>query len=573
MERDAAKKKRRHIGLRFKFIVGIILFAFLIGFVIVALGANIYSLSIQSRYTDMAYKIADTAIGFTSDEEIARYADAAERSVNGEIGQEELDKIADEARYKEIKAEINNLRSSMNANDVFLCVVDYDILTHYDAELDAKDEWLPLCYIMDCYYEEEYDFPLGGRSPILTDYIDILVEACETGAHPEAFIVSDTENFGNITTAVQPVVQDGKTIAFCFVEIPMSTLRTDLNNFIRSLSVAAGIATLLLLSVAVLIIIKSMIQPIVTISNEAESFTKNNRVISDKLDKIKTKDEIQNLSEKFLEMEVGINEYIDNLQIVTAEKERIGAELNVAAQIQSDMLPNVAKEFKDNERFDIFASMTPAKEVGGDFYDAFMVDKDHIAMVMADVSGKGVPAALFMVIAKTLIKNRALLGGTPAEVLKYVNEQLCEGNEAELFVTVWLAILDLKTGKGIAANAGHEHPAIMRKDGKFELVIYRHSPAVATLEGLRFREHEFELYPGDKLFVYTDGVPEATNADNKLFGAERMVEALNKSCDRDVSAVLSQVKTDIDSFVGDAPQFDDITMLGFEYYGDKTDEG
>lgn len=573
MERKVEEKKKRHIGLRFKFSVGMILFSLLIALVIVALGANIYSQSIQTRYTDMAYKIADTAIGFTTEEEIARYADAAEKFMNGTIGQEELDKIADETRYKETKAAINNLRKSMNANDVFLCVVDYDTLTHYDAELDAKDEWLPLCYIMDCYYEEEYDFPFGGQSPILTDYIDILIESCDTGKHPETFIVSDTENFGNITTAVQPVVQNGKTIAFCFVEIPMSTLQTDLNNFIRSLSVAAGIATLLLLFIAILIIIKSMIQPIVTISNEAETFTKNNRVISDKLGKIKTKDEIQRLSEKFLEMEIGINEYIENLKIITAEKERIGAELSVATKIQADMLPDVAKEFEDSKSFDIFASMTPAKEVGGDFYDAFMIDKDHIAMVMADVSGKGVPAALFMVIAKTLIKHRAQQGGTPAEVLKYVNEQLCKGNEAELFVTVWLAILDLRTGKGIAANAGHEHPAIKRKDGQFELIIYRHSPAVATLEGIRFREHEFELHPGDKLFVYTDGVPEATNADNELFGAERMVEALNKSADCAVGDILSEVKAEIDRFVGEAPQFDDITMLGFEYYGDITDKG
>lgn len=147
---------------------------------------------------------------------------------------------------------------------------------------------------------------------------------------------------------------------------------------------------------------------------------------------------------------------------------------------------------------------------------------------MADVSGKGVPAALFMVIAKTLIKNRAQMGGKPAEVLQFVNEQLCEGNDAELFVTVWFAILEISTGKGIAANAGHEHPAIRRAGGEFELVIYRHSPAVATMKGMRFREYEFELHPGDNLFVYTDGVPEATDAHNELFGTERMLEALNE---------------------------------------------
>ena len=167
--------------------------------------------------------------------------------------------------------------------------------------------------------------------------------------------------------------------------------------------------------------------------------------------------------------------------------------------------------------------MTPAKEVGGDFYDFFLIDDDHLALVMADVSGKGVPAALFMVIAKTLIKNHAQMGEySPAKILAQANEALCEGNEAELFVTVWLAILEISTGRGLAANAGHEHPILRRTGGSYELIEYRHSPAVATMEGIRFREHAFELHPHDTLFVYTDGVAEATNAENKLYGTERL---------------------------------------------------
>ncbi|MBR4896341.1 MAG: serine/threonine-protein phosphatase, partial [Clostridia bacterium] len=217
--------------------------------------------------------------------------------------------------------------------------------------------------------------------------------------------------------------------------------------------------------------------------------------------------------------------------------------------------------------FDIYATMTPAKEVGGDFYDFFLIDHDHLGLVMADVSGKGVPAALFMVIAKTLIKNRAQMGGGPAEVLQYVNEQLCEGNEAELFVTVWFAIMDLQTGKGLAANAGHEHPALRRADGTYELVVYRHSPAVAALEGMRFREHEFELHPGDSLFVYTDGVTEATNMGNELFGTGRMLDELNQDPDAAPEMLLRNMRQAIDAFVGDAPQFDDITMLGLHYTG------
>lgn len=253
--------------------------------------------------------------------------------------------------------------------------------------------------------------------------------------------------------------------------------------------------------------------------------------------------------------------------MVTAEKERIGAELNVAAQIQADMLPGIFPPFPNRKEFDIYAAMTPAKEVGGDFYDFFLVDEDHLALVMADVSGKGVPAALFMVIAKTLIKNRVQMGDTPAQALANVNEQLCEGNEAELFVTVWLAVIELSTGKGTAANAGHEHPALGRAGGGFDLVVYRHSPAVAVMEGIPFREHQFVLEPGDSLYVYTDGVPEAANGQEEFFGTERMLKALNRHPQASPKELLYMVKEEIDVFVGDAPQFDDITMLGLHYFG------
>jgi sigma-B regulation protein RsbU (phosphoserine phosphatase) len=262
-----------------------------------------------------------------------------------------------------------------------------------------------------------------------------------------------------------------------------------------------------------------------------------------------------------------LDEYIRNLAAVTKEKERIGAELNVATQIQADMLPRIFPAFPDRNEFDLYATMDPAKEVGGDFYDFFLVDDDHIALVMADVSGKGVPAALFMVIAKTLIKNRTLMGGGPSEILADVNSQLCEGNEAELFVTVWLAIIEISTGKGLAANAGHEHPALRHSGGEFELVEYRHSPAVATIDGIRFRQHDFQLNPGDSLYVYTDGVAEATDIHNELYGSERMIRALNKTPEATPEELLKIVREDIDAFVGEAPQFDDITMLNFVYKG------
>jgi len=316
---------------------------------------------------------------------------------------------------------------------------------------------------------------------------------------------------------------------------------------------------------------ESVTRPIIALGNDAKVISEGNlehRAVAE------TNDEIGDLALNFNKMAEELKEYIENLTRVTAEKERIGAELNVATQIQADMLPRIYPAFPQFTEFDIYATMDPAKEVGGDFYDFFLVDENHLGLVMADVSGKGVPAALFMVIAKTLIKNRAQMGGTPSEILGFVNEQLCDGNEAQLFVTVWFAILDIHTGKGIAANAGHEHPVLKRADGKYELVVYRHSPAVATMEGLKFREHEFELHPGDTLFVYTDGVPEATNADNVLFGTDRMLESLNREPDADLKTLLKNLREDIDGFMQDAPQFDDITMLGLTYSGttEKKDE-
>lgn len=252
----------------------------------------------------------------------------------------------------------------------------------------------------------------------------------------------------------------------------------------------------------------------------------------------------------------------------TEKTERLATELNLASDIQTNALPNIFPVFPERDEISLYASMTPAKEVGGDFYDFFFIDDDHLVMVMADVSGKGIPAALFMMVARTLIKNRAMMGGTPSEILNDVNNQLCEGNVAELFVTVWMGILDIKTGKGLAANAGHEHPVL--SDGKeYRLIVYKHSPAVATMEGMIFKEHEFELKPGDSIFIYTDGVAEATNKDNELFGTDRMLDALNKDPDADPEQVLDNVRDGIDEFVQGAEQFDDITMMSLKYLGPK----
>ena len=278
-------------------------------------------------------------------------------------------------------------------------------------------------------------------------------------------------------------------------------------------------------------------------------------------DTYRTKDEIEVLAESFATLSKRTLEYISQITKITAEKERIGAELELATRIQADMLPNIFPAFPEREEFDIYATMTPAKEVGGDFYDFFMIDDDHLGMVMADVSGKGVPAALFMMMSKILVNNFAMMGGSPAKVLEQVNAQICLNNKEEMFVTVWFGVLELSTGKVKAANAGHEYPILKKANGEFELLKDKHGFVIGGMEGVRYKEYEFQLEKGGTLFLYTDGVAEATNAKNELFGTERMLEALNADPQADPQTLLANMKNAVDAFVGDAPQFDDLTML------------
>lgn len=260
-------------------------------------------------------------------------------------------------------------------------------------------------------------------------------------------------------------------------------------------------------------------------------------------------------------MEEDIENYIENLTKVTAEKERIGAELNVATQIQASMLPCIFPAFPENEEFDVYATMQPAKEVGGDFYDFFKVDESHLAVVIADVSGKGVPAALFMVIAKTLIKNHTQNGESAKDVFTNTNAQLCENNEAGLSVTAWMEILDIFSGEFIYVNAGHNPPLLRKAEGEFEYLKMRPGFVLAGMEEIRYCQAEMTLEEGDMLYLYTDGVTEATDIHEELYGEERLLNRLNKDKDLPLKDILCGIKNDIDTFVKGAPQFDDITML------------
>ncbi len=296
-------------------------------------------------------------------------------------------------------------------------------------------------------------------------------------------------------------------------------------------------------------------------------------------DVLLTGDEIEVLARAFANMSEKMRGYVSEIVQITSEKQRLDTELSVAADIQLNMLPTRFPAFPDRGEFDLYAVMDPAKEIGGDFYDFFLIDDDHLALVIADVSGKGVPAALFMVISKTLIKNVTLSGkySSPADILYDVNDRLCEGNEDDMFVTAWLGILTISAGELVSACAGHEYPVFYRNGRGFVLEEDPHGIAMGALEGSRYRNAVWHMNPGDMLFLYTDGVPEANNDKKELFGRQRMMDALAESlkiteensdpAHRDLQLFLRALREQIDDFAGEASQFDDLTMMCVEYKG------
>ena len=316
---------------------------------------------------------------------------------------------------------------------------------------------------------------------------------------------------------------------------------------------------------------KNITVPVEAVSEIAKSYIgeegekEDSQAIAAKCEVLaKNKSETGVLAEAFRTMILDLDTYIDNLMRVTAEKERIGAELDVATKIQANMLPSIFPPFPDHREFDLYATMQPAKEVGGDFYDFFLIDDNTLAVVMADVSGKGVPAALFMVIAKTLIKNNAQSGKTPKEVFETVNNLLCEGNDAGMFVTTFMGYLDIPSGKFNFVNAGHNFPLIKKSGGEY--VFLETSPALflAGMEGMTYIENELSLEPGDVLFLYTDGVTEAMNLQLEEFSDPRLLETANRYKDCLVKELLVNLKKEVVLFANGAEQADDITMLAFE---------
>lgn len=452
---------------------------------------------------------------------------------------------------------LNQLKKDGDITFLSLAVPDEDSVTFYvDASVPemGDDPATQMPYGTDVLYTD------AAASPEDLENYHITWERYAQNQGLTEPLVTDNDYGYNYTAAWPILDENGQAIAEIQYILDMGEVRAFLDSFLYTMLDISLTIIAVAIVCYILFVRFTVTQPIGVLANQMERITEAGEFKNQHVE-LHTGDEIETMGESFNYMLDELENYIDNLSKITAEKERIGAELSVATQIQANMLPCIFPAFPGRDEFDIYATMHPAKEVGGDFYDFFLVDNNHLALVIADVSGKGVPAALFMVIAKTLIKNEALTGKAPQEVLAAVNNQLCENNEAEMFVTAWLGIYEISTGRLTAANAGHEYPAVKHSDGSFELYKDRHGFVLAGMEGSRYHPYEMQLRPGDTLFVYTDGVAEATDASNTLYGTDRMLTALNSCGATQPEALLNGVKEDIDHFVSDAPQFDDITML------------
>ena len=370
------------------------------------------------------------------------------------------------------------------------------------------------------------------------------------------------------TTSVYPVEDaDSGVVAIVGVVKNMDLLTSAKNSYICQIILIEALIAILSGVVWVVYMRRRIVVPVQQLSEAALNMVEHLEDGNSPELVVKHDDELRELADSFATMYREVGAYIAKLETVTAEKERIGVELDVAAKIQSSMLPCIFPAFPDRNEFDIYATMDPAKEVGGDFYDFFMVDADHLAFVVADVSGKGVPAALFMVIGKTLIKDHTGLHDDLGEVFTEVNNILCASNSEEMFITAFEGVLNLKTGELRYVNAGHEIPFLCRKGGVFEPYKVRAGFVLAGMQGIRYRAGSIQLEPGDKVFQYSDGIPEAINSEKAPYGMKRLESVLAKNSEKAPSELLPLVKADVDAFVGDADQFDDITMLCIEFKG------
>ena len=528
-------KRARSIRLQPKLLLGLVAMAAVLAAILAPSIAQLYRARMEEQYASLAFGQASVAADLIDGDRVEQYYRTGEK----------------DAYYEEIHRYLQDAREKLGLKYFYVVVPEDEVMYYiWDAGVPGEDG---VCDLgdTDAYY--------GGGNELMHGAFAVDAE--------QTILITNNEEYGYLASAYVAILNKaGTPVALASVDISMDMIDQQIRQFLV-LTLCVVLAVLLLSIFAYYYYVRRiLIRPLRILHHAAIGLVESKMAaLSDFRVEVNTGDELEELAHSFQYMVSELNEYIQNLSRVTAEKERIGAELDVARHIQASMLPCIFPAFPERHEFDIYASMTPAKEVGGDFYDFFLVDDDHLALVMADVSGKGVPAALFMMISKTLLKSAAQSGLSPKAVLEKVNDQLCENNEAEMFVTVWLGILRDLHGKNDSAptqatsirpSCTKAAPLSCSRIGTASCWPAWRAPDTANTSWSWTRE--------TRLVVYTDGVPEATNASNTLYGTDRMLRALNAAEGGSCRQLLEALHRDVDEFAGGADQFDDITMLCIE---------
>ena len=471
--------------------------------------------------------------------------------ISAEFGKEQADAYNAWVTIAKFIVGFGNICNNMESAYVVI-PTEEDLIYLWNSKLSEDNEIIPF---------EHFPYTGDEKEHIM---------AVMSGEREMDFFTATLEDGEKIGTFLTPVFnQNTEVCAVAAVDISISMITSMCFKLLCNIGIAIFLIMLISITIYHYVVRKQIIAPIVTLTDAADGLVRNLREEGCKPFSVNvhTGDEIDVLARSFEQMDEKLLEYIRENAAITAEKERIGTELALASRIQEDMLPSTFPPFPDRSEIDLYATMKPAKDVGGDFYDFFKISENVVGLVMADVSGKGIPAALFMMMSKIMVQNFALTLGGPGEVLQKVNDQICTNQVEEMFVTVWLGFLDLRTGLLTAANAGHEYPILMAPGGEFELLKDKHGLVVGGMEGYPYQEYQLKLEAGSRLFLYTDGLPEATDTENRMFGIERTLKSLNEVKNGTPREVLDHVTKSVADFVGSAPQFDDTTMLCLDYRG------
>ncbi len=575
-EKPKKTKKRFFIGLWLKSIVLIILIMYFLTRISLVMASFVHTRMAMFNDMDRDYLMARTyAVNLNQDLVSGIFKHGME--IYESIPEEERQNPTDPAylgrfsplqseEYNDLKSRLTRLSNETGSKWIDLRLIDEEnrrVIFLLDTEERDDDKyscgyWIDMSELGNAYTFEDRD-----RNS-LDEEQDLFRIA--TGIVNTLSMSND-----NRFSVYAPFYRLGtkEIIGYIGIGEEMTSVERDKAVFVFSFGLVYFFILVLITLILIPLINRILIKPLTKLSKAAKQYGKSggqDSRIFEKL-KIRSHDEIYVLWESMRDMEHSISSYMENLTAVTAENQRIETELDLGAGIQRSMLPKELSDYTKERDFHLSASIRPAREVGGDFYDFFAIDEDHIGLCIADVSGKGVPASLFMVVARTLIKNTARQETEAAKILERVNREICENNPELMFVTVFFGIYTVSERILSYVNAGHEDPAVYRKEkGIFELLLEEHDPMIGYDPELTFTERKLSFSPGDRLFLYTDGIPESTDPSEALYGTERMMACLNEHHSLSGNDLLAAVEKDALAYAKGAPQFDDMTMLLLEVH-------